>query len=339
LRIITAEEFLNNGLPVIDVRTPSEYDEGHIPGAINLPIFDDEERSRVGIRYKHSGRESAVLHGLEIVGPKMAQFVKNLRKLIKGKKVNIHCWRGGMRSNSMGWLFETAGYEVNILEGGYKAYRKFIREEFNRPSNLVILGGMTGSGKTDVLHCLIEMGEQVLDLEGLAHHKGSAFGAFGQLEQPSNEQFENDLALEWSKFDFEKAVWLEDESRAIGANSIPEPLWNRMRKTLVLKMEMSPETRLPRLVREYAGFEKDRIERALDRIKNRLGGQHHKTAVDALREDDFYKVAAITLNYYDKAYQNGLSKREQNRIVEIPIDSDEPNDNARILKDFYYKMI
>ncbi len=337
MKIVSAEEFLKNEI-LIDVRSPKEYEEGHIPGAINIPLFDDDERARVGLRYKQSGQESAVLHGLEIVGPKMAGFIKTLRKFTKSKKIGIHCWRGGMRSQNMAWLFGTMSYEVEVLEGGYKAYRSFIRQQFANKAHIVILGGMTGSGKTDILHQMQSHGVQILDLEGHAHHKGSAFGAFGQKAQPTSEQFENNLYVDWQKFDLSKPIWIEDESRSIGAVSIPETLWLQMRKAEVVKLNMTPEIRLPRLVKEYADFPKERIASALTRIQKRLGGQHLKRAMQALDEGDFYQVAAISLNYYDKAYLKGLSKRDEITIHEVEIKQDNPELNAVLVQEFYDAM-
>ncbi|MBI9033296.1 MAG: tRNA 2-selenouridine(34) synthase MnmH [Bacteroidales bacterium] len=332
MRILKTKEFLEQATTIIDVRSPSEYIQGHIPGAVNVPIFNDDERALVGIRYKNSGKDSAVLLGLEIVGPKMAGFVKQVRKISLQKKIHLHCWRGGMRSKSMAWLFETSGLEVDILEDGYKAYRSYIRSDFDNPAPIIILSGMTGSGKTDVLHALEKLGEQIIDLEGIANHKGSAFGAMGQDPQPTNEQFENDIAFLWQKLDFNKPVWVEDESRAIGTNSIPEPLFFQMRKAPVLRIEILKEHRIVRLINEYACFEKDELEKAIIRIGKRLGGQHVKRAVQALEKDDFAMVADITLDYYDKAYIDGLVNRRSSEFIQnVKVDEDNPMKTAQTL--------
>ena len=168
--LLEAEEFLQQAklLPIIDVRSPAEWESGHIPGAINIPIFTNDERAKVGTRYKQSGKEQAIEMGLEFVGPKMLQFVKEAKKIAKDKRVLLHCWRGGMRSKSMAWLFELAGLETIILKGGYKAYRNYIREQFNKPANLIVLGGFTGSGKTDILKEIEKLGQQFLDIESIA---------------------------------------------------------------------------------------------------------------------------------------------------------------------------
>ena len=215
MKYIEAREFLDKAVmfPVIDVRSPSEFLKGHIPGAFNIALFDDEERRKVGTLYKNSGKESSVLLGLDLVGPKMSGFVKAASRIALEREVLLHCWRGGMRSSGMAWLFETAGFKVSVLEGGYKAYRRFIRRKLEENIKLVVLGGKTGSGKSDILDHLAQSGEQVIDLEGIAHHKGSAFGAFGQESQPTTGHFENNLYHELNKFDLNLPVWVEDESR------------------------------------------------------------------------------------------------------------------------------
>ncbi len=332
-----AAEFLRlkESLPLVDVRTPAEFAQGHIPGAVNIPLFSNDERAVVGTLYKKSGKEAAILKGLDIVGPKMSSYVKSVRRIAPGKRLLIHCWRGGMRSGSMAWLFRTAGFEVATLTGGYKAYRSFVREELGKDSNLLILGGKTGSGKSEILRVLEESGEQVLDLEAVAHHKGSAFGHIGQEEQPTSEQFENNLYEIWKTFDLTKPVWLEDESRAIGKVSIPEPLFVRMRNSPVIFIDLSMEERVKRLVKEYAEFEPESLEKAVLRISKRLGGQNVKDALLAIRNRDFAKAAAITLHYYDKAYLNGLEKRSKENIFRLQLEKDDPVKNALAVKRFY----
>ncbi|HLG04366.1 MAG TPA: tRNA 2-selenouridine(34) synthase MnmH, partial [Bacteroidia bacterium] len=196
-------------LPVIDVRSPGEFAHGHIPGAINLPLFSDEERAKVGTVYKKDGREQAILLGFELVGPKMADFSRKGMELAVAKRILVHCWRGGMRSGVVAWVFETVGLEVFTLQKGYKAYRNFVLKEFEKPLNLRIVGGETGTGKTEILHALRKKGEQVIDLEAIAAHRGSAFGALGQPAQPTSEQFENDLHHAISELDPAKIIWIE----------------------------------------------------------------------------------------------------------------------------------
>ena len=325
---------LTDTLPLVDVRSPAEYEHAHIPGAVNIPLFDNEERKQVGIRYKLGGKENAVLLGLKYVGPKMVDFVKEAKKLAKDKKIMVHCWRGGMRSGSMAWLFETAGLKTYTLDGGYKAYRQYIRANFSIPVNMIILGGYTGSGKTAVLQELKKLGQQFLDVEGIAHHKGSVFGPLGQEKQPSNEQFENNMADAWRKFDFLKLIWVEDESRHLGRCGIPDPLFKQMRESPVVKMIIPKEERIKRLVDEYGFFQEEELLEQLEKIRERLGGQFTNEAVKALHSGNLAKVADLTLRYYDKAYEYGISKRNKEKILLLELEKDNPEENAKAILEF-----
>jgi tRNA 2-selenouridine synthase len=338
-KIIEAKEFLELGkkIPMVDVRTDAEFTDGHIPGAINIPIFTNEERALVGTKYKRAGKDSAVLLGLELVGPKLAKFVRMARKASPQREILVHCWRGGMRSGSMAWLFETAGFKVYLLKGGYKAYRAYIREQFGKKP-LLVLGGMTGSGKTEILHEMKAMGEQVLDLEGIAHHKGSVFGALGQEAQPTTEHFENLLAHEWLKFDADRPVWLEDESKSIGSVWINDVLFERMRQTDVIKLEIPKSERIQRLVKEYACFDVEVLKQMVLKIERRLGGQHVKRALECLDANDYACVADLTLTYYDKAYNHGLEKREGQTIHSLELEKDDPLANAKAVIAFYQSL-
>ena len=334
---IDVETFLNKpeNIPVVDVRSPAEFEQGHIPNAINIPLFSNEERKTIGTLYKQKGKEKAILKGLDIVGPKMSGFVKQAKQIAPENKIRVHCWRGGMRSASMAWLFETAGLNVELLRGGYKSYRKFIRSLFEKQIEIIVLGGKTGSGKTDILKSLKNLGQQVIDLEKLAHHKGSAYGAMGQGKQPTSEQFENDMAVEWMKLDFSKPLWMEDESKMIGSVSMCEPLYDSIRNGPVIFLEVPKYIREKRLVKEYATFDHQLISEATERIKKRLGGQNVKLALEALEKNDYQTVASILLIYYDKAYLKGLDHRDQSQVHRIRTDKDDPNANAELVLGFY----
>ena len=314
-----------DNLPIIDVRSPGEFAHAHIPGAVNMPLFDNEERALVGTKYKQAGKDQAVLLGLDIVGPKMSGFVRQARKLNpQGKEVLVHCWRGGMRSGSMAWLLNTAGLRAQTLEGGYKAYRNTVLAGLAEPRNLLILGGKTGSGKTDVLKQLAAKGEQVIDLEGLAHHKGSSYGAIGQLPQPSSELFENLIYDQWQRLDPTRRIWLEDESRNVGSCFIAPPLWVQMRAAPVAFIEVPKDVRVKRLVHEYTGIDHALLVEATARIERRLGGLAAKQCLAALAENDYATVADLTLVYYDKAYLHGLSQRNPGTVHTLPLAVDDP---------------
>ena len=324
-------------LSVVDVRSPGEFAQAHIPGAVSIPLFSDEERARVGTSYKQVSQEEALLLGLELVGPKLAGFVRQANVLAPEKEILVHCWRGGMRSGSFGWLLETAGMKVSTLVGGYKAFRNEVLAGFEIPQNVMVLGGKTGSGKTEILHQLREMGEQVIDLEGLAHHKGSSYGAIGQLPQPSTEHFENRIYAQWRQLDPTRRVWVEDESRTVGRCLIPQEVWTQMQGAPLVLVDMGKAVRIERLVREYACFDTKLLYEATDRIRKRLGGQHHKAAIAALDQKDFATVADLTLTYYDKAYQHGVGKR--NVVLTLETDEDNPRATAeRLLSGLFPKQ-
>ncbi|MEL7376201.1 MAG: rhodanese-like domain-containing protein, partial [Bacteroidota bacterium] len=178
-RTIKPEEYLSQSTDrvLLDVRSPGEYAQGHLSGAESLPLFDNPERAEVGTLYKQESPDAALLRGLEIAGSKMRHYVEQARQLADGKPVTVHCWRGGQRSQSMGWLLERAGMDVQILEGGYKDFRRWQRSWLSESTHtFIIIGGPTGAGKTRLLAALVERGESVIDLEGLARHRGSSFG-------------------------------------------------------------------------------------------------------------------------------------------------------------------
>jgi tRNA 2-selenouridine synthase len=331
--VLSPADFLQKSkdLPVIDVRSPAEYAHAHIPKAINVPIFNNEERAKVGTCYKQQGHDAAVRLGLALIGPKLADFVAQADAIAPNREVLVHCWRGGMRSGSFAWLLRTAGFQVSTLEGGYKAYRNHVLSAFEQPQNILILGGKTGSGKTDILRELVKLGEQVIDLEAIAHHKGSSYGAIGQAPQPSSEQFENLLYTQWSQLNPERRVWLEDESRHIGTCFIPLALWEQMQNAPIVFIDVPKEVRIQRLVNEYACYDHQLLIEASERIKKRLGGQHYKAIVEALTQHDYATVADISLNYYDKAYLYGLSQHSENQVTKLEVEANNPMDTAKAL--------
>jgi tRNA 2-selenouridine synthase len=318
-------------LPVVDVRSPSEFQQGHIPGAENLPLFNDEERAEIGTIYKQESRDAAFKHGLEIVGPKMKFLVERAEEIAPRRKILVHCWRGGMRSGSLGWLLETAGFEVQTLEKGYKAFRNFVLDQFAEERNIHILSGYTGSGKTDILYALCEMGEQVIDLEGLAHHKGSAFGYLGEKSQPTGEQFQNELGMTLYRLNENQPIWLEDESRFIGRRQIPHQLFNQMQSAPVFRIRVPRKARIERLVQDYGNYPTKELRESILKIRKRLGGLRTQQAIEALEEGNLEKVAELVLHYYDKAYARHLEKRDARKIYTLSVDDKDPRAIARIL--------
>lgn len=302
-------DFLQASGVLLDARSPAEYEQGHIPGAISFPLFDNAERAQVGTCYKQEGREAAIELGLDLVGLRLRQFVTTAKELAPDRQVRLHCWRGGMRSGSLGWLLETAGLEVRLLEGGYKSFRRWVRSTLITPRPLRILGGMTGTGKTDILHALADLGEQVLDLEQLAHHRGSSYGSLGLPPQPSNEQFENRIAVQLAALAPDRPVWIEAESRRVGICRIPDELFVPMLKTPVIQVERPLSERIDRLLEDYGNADREALITATQRIQKKLGGQHAKAAIESIRQGDLAPAIACVLNYYDKTYTFDLHRR------------------------------
>lgn len=330
---LPAGEFLKlrENLPVADVRSPGEYAAGHIPGAVNIPLFDDAQRAEVGTLYKKEGNLKAVKRGIDLAAPGMSSKLQAGLDLAPGGRLLVYCWRGGMRSEAMAWLFSLAGLEPLVLRGGYKAYRNHILEDICGERNYLILGGLTGSGKTGILRYMNSAGEQVTDLEGLASHRGSAFGALGQAPQPSSEHFANMLFDDLSAHRQEAPVWLEDESRNIGTVFMPDCFYARMQAAPVIALMMSIETRMPRLVREYTTFPVEEIMASVMKISKRLGGDRTREALEALKRGDYPAAIKITLEYYDKSYHYGLSKRPEGQVIYINTETDDEAVNASLV--------
>ena len=316
---IVFEDFLNihTHLPIIDVRSPGEYDQGHIPYAVNIPLFTNEERAKVGTCYKQQGKETAVKLGLEIVGPKLKDFVLEAERIAPDRQVIIHCWRGGMRSSSFAWLLETAGFkQVYTIDKGYKGFRNWSLEQFEQTYDFRILGGYTGSGKTAILHMMADAGAITIDLEKLAHHKGSAFGGLGEAPQPTQEQFENNLAIQlYTKR--HNPIWIEDESRCIGSIHLPNNIYRQKVEANLYLVMTHIEERIKTLVDNYGAFSKEALAVAIMKIEKKLGPQHAKVALEALEQGDLSSVARMTLGYYDKAYDFLMNKRNQEKVFKF----------------------
>lgn len=301
--------------PVLDVRSPGEYEHAHIPGAFSLPLFSNEERAIIGTAYKHKGREMAVNEGLNFFSGSMKKIQAKALKAFEsyGKTgppvFYVHCWRGGMRSDAVAWLLNLYGYKVYVLNGGYKAYRKWAIQQFERQRTYKILGGYTGSGKTELLYALKERGECIIDLELLAHHKGSSFGSLGMPPQPSQEMFENKIAWELGmNFRENQNIWMEDESRHIGKVNIPDTLWHQMRLCDTYFLEIPASERLKFITTHYGKFETEELQSGVMRLQKRLGGLETKNAIQYLASGDVSKCFEILLRYYDKLYSKALEK-------------------------------
>ncbi len=335
---ISIENYLEElqHLPLIDVRTPAEYEKGHIPGAVNIPLFSNEERAHVGTVYKQESKEAAMELGYKYVNPKLNAYIEESLKAAPDKKTVIYCWRGGMRSHAFAEHLEDNGFRrVNVIEHGYKAYRKLAVNNYDK-GELRVLGGYTGSGKTHILHEMQKQGQQVIDLEGLANHKGSAFGNIGMETQPTTEQFENNLYWEWQELDLSEPIWIEDESVNIGNINLPVPLFRRMRESKLYFIEISKEARAKLLVKEYTTENKEKLAQGIQRISKRLGPQNTKTALEKLERNNFFEVALITLTYYDKYYKKGMGKRNSDNVHFINLQDTSARENAEQILNLQY---
>ena len=312
-------------LLLLDVRSPGEYSHAHIPNAFNLPLFTDEERKVVGTAYKQESREKATKLGLNYFAPKMVAMVEEVEKLITDNKFNkstpviVHCWRGGMRSAGVAWLLDLYGFKVFIIIGGYKSFRNWTLNQFEINYQFKVVGGYTGSGKTDVLFELIKKGETVIDFEGIAKHKGSAFGNLTGIKQPSQEMFENLLANELFKYK-DTCIWVEDESQRVGDVNIPIKLYYNKQASKVYFLDIPFEERLKYIVKDYGKNSKEKLVNSIIRIKKRLGGLDTKNAINFLLEDDIENCFKILLKYYDKFYLKGLNSKEniQTLLKSVP---------------------
>ncbi|HEY5748048.1 MAG TPA: tRNA 2-selenouridine(34) synthase MnmH [Chryseolinea sp.] len=320
---------LKEPLPLGDVRTPAEFEHGHIPGAFNLPLFSNEERVSVGTTYKQVGKEAAILLGFDLTGPKWSGFIKQALEKAPEKKIALHCWRGGMRSGAMAWALDLYGFEVFLVKGGYKHYRRWVLDQFEATYPLYILGGMTGSGKTRILQELRALGQQVIDLEALAQHQGSSYGSMNKFVQPTQEQFENNLASELNQHDRQRKIWVEDESSSIGRCMVPRPFWNQMAASFLIDIKVPAEQRMEALVQEYGSLDKNFLLECTERIRKRLGLDRAKIAMLAIKEDRMADFIRVVMTYYDKSYHSSLARRDAGHILPVDLENTDHNQNAR----------
>lgn len=318
----------SDGELIIDVRTPAEFAQGSIRHARNLPLFSNEERALVGTAYKQQGREKAILLGFELVGGKWADFIRQVEKWTGHKKVFVHCWRGGMRSGAMAWALSLYGFDVYLLKGGYKAYRRDCHSYFTKHYPFVILSGKTGCAKTATLQEMRKLGEQVIDLEELAQHQGSAFGSMGRMVQPSQETFENLLSEELRQMDLSRRIWLENESVYIGKRGIPNFLFDQMRHTHIIDMVIPVDERVRFLETEYGTLDPTFLKESVLRITKRLGPNETKLTVQAIEEGRMGDFIRQVLVYYDKTYQKSREDRAQEKIHTLELPVIDPSANA-----------
>ena len=306
------EEIYNKDYTFVDVRSPKEFEEDHIPGAINIPLFSNEERAIVGTIYKKESKDLAIEKGLEIMSEKLPAMVKKYKE-IEGK-VCIYCWRGGMRSGSITSLLKSMKFNVIKLENGYKDYRRYVREELDKIElpEFIVIYGLTGSGKTELLNKV----SNSLDLEGLAQHRGSIFGDIN-LKPNSQKRFESLLLKRLLELQKEKIVFVEGESRRVGRILIHEKVWKHMQEAKKAKLICPDEERVERIYKEYCNdLDKKLFKEKILLIEKYLGKQKAQELIQLLGEDKIKEVIKIILlDYYDNLYAHTIDSKEY--IAEI----------------------
>ncbi len=325
MKRLDPQDFLLQGekLPIIDVRSPIEFDQGALSNAINMPLFNNEERAIVGTLYKQEGPMIAFKKGLDFIGPKMSNFIRFVEK-IESRELLVHCWRGGNRSQSVALLLEAAGFSVSILAGGYKAYRRTALDFFEQPLPLIVLTGYTGSLKTEVLHALAACGEQMVDFEGLARHQGSAFGRQPAQLQPTSEQFQNQLFERFRKWDLAKRIWVEDESMSIGGVNLMESLYHQKNAAPFVFLDVPVEVRLQNLLKNYSAMPKELLIQATERIQKKLGKNESAQAMNFIHQGEALEAATIILKYYDKRYSKSILSKKDQSLLHLETRNDDP---------------
>ena len=300
-----------------------------MPNSINIPLFDNEERSFIGKKYKNAGREKAVIEGFKIIENKLDNIIKdfiftyknylssNKNENTQNDDIRIYCARGGMRSQSINWLLEKLNYSSFTLKGGYKSYRNWVLNSFIVKRNIIVIGGKTGTGKTKILNDLNKLNYQILDFESLANHRGSSFGGLGMNKQPTNEQFENLIADQIDTFDMKKSIFVEAESANIGKCRIPQDIFKQMKSSKRIEIIKDIDIRIKELINTYSIYPKIELKDAVLRITKRLGPQRTKSAIISIEEGDWAGVCKAVLEYYDKCYDYELKNLSNLKIEKL----------------------
>lgn len=319
---VSIDNFLDlaNSYPIVDVRAPIEFQRAHIPGAINIPLFDNCERATIGTIYRQQGRMDSVMKALELVGPRMHDLAVSIRDVAEEDHVLMHCWRGGMRSRSCAWLAEQVELSATVLQGGYKSFRKHVLQSFKIPLKLFVVSGLTGAGKTKQIQLLGELGEQVIDLEEMANHRGSAFGGIDQETQPAVEHFENQLFSKVSKLDMDRRIWIEDESRHIGSIRLPHHFFSQLRTAPAIFMDVDKQKRNELIFADYGGSSISALTDSVQRIHKRLGGQNVNQIVDLLHREQIESAIDLLLDYYDKLYLENKERIQRDYFADTYVD-------------------
>lgn len=327
--LITVEEVItgNEASFLVDVRSPLEFQRAYIPGAVNIPLFDEEERAQVGITYKEKGLFEAKLKGVEIVSPKLYSMVQQVMQKSKGSPVVFYCWRGGLRSRIMVKIFGFLGLKSFQLKGGYKAYRRFINNQlvdYNLGPRLIVLNGLTGTGKTEFIKELAQRWP-VIDLEGLARHRGSVFGNLGLQAPRSQKNFEALLWQKLNQFKEEPFIIVEGEGKRIGPLYLPSFMIEGIQNGIHILLQASLETRTERILKEYATLDQEVIIREAEGpikfLERNLGKEKVETLLERLYSGDFYEVVKILCrDHYDRKYADS---KIGNNVFHLIVDAED----------------
>jgi tRNA 2-selenouridine synthase len=299
---------------IIDARSPAEFAEDHLPGAVNWPVLDNDERRVVGTEYVQVSAFDARKHGAALVAKRIGELLDaHVRDKPHGWSPLVYCWRGGQRSGTLAWFLAQIGFRTTVLQGGYKAFREQVREQLGTlplQFDYVVIAGRTGSGKTRLLQALAEAGAQVLDLEGLARHRGSVLGGLPHEPQPTQKAFETQVWTALSAFDRSRPVYVESESRKIGQLQVPTALLERMRSdSRVVMLTMPDDARIELLLEEY-GFFAGQLERFcghLDTLVEMRGRDSVKQWQTLAREGRWAEVfGALMREHYDPLYLKSI---------------------------------
>ncbi|PTX58262.1 tRNA 2-selenouridine synthase [Melghirimyces profundicolus] len=331
----------------IDVRSPGEYETATVPGAVNIPLFDNEERAQIGTVYKKEGRETAVRLGMEIVSPKIPRLVDTVLSHSMGRTPLLFCWRGGMRSRALATFLDLAQHPVLRLEGGYRSYREYVVERLSDEpltSRMIVLHGLTGVGKTALLHRLKALGAPVLDLESLAGHRGSAFGSLGELRPRNQRMFDSYLLEQLERYKDEPYLFMEAESKRIGRVHLPDFLERAKKEGIPVLVEASATVRVNHILDTYLGESgnperfRQQLAGSIRRIERRLSPDTRKNLWQWIAKEEYRPlVQALLREYYDPRYRHSLEQYEGRFALRIR--SDDPDSAARKLREFHRHLI
>ncbi len=342
VRFLTLADVFEHGFDaLIDVRSPAEFVEDHMPGAINLPVLSNSERARVGTIYKQDSAFTAKKAGAALVA-------RNSAKHLDGPLANkdgswqplIYCWRGGQRSGSFATILKQIGWRAKVVEGGYQSYRRLVSDNLYGeplPHNIIVLDGNTGTAKTELLHILARSGEQIVDLEGLAAHRGSIFGAVAK-PQPSQKAFEGALAGILAGLDPNRRIWIEAESSKIGNLIIPPALWQAMKSAPRISVSAPIKARADYLIRAYGDILHDRVA-LQDRLTRLIAHQGHERVEQwqlmARNGENLQLAAELMQHHYDPSYARSRGLHSGRNLGEI----NAPDLNAEALQAVANKLV